>query len=82
MTNLRGIDVLSVTQYEIEMSYFGLGLCSLRERDFKLISSSSTFVLPHFMSSPRKEEMESVGGGSSCICVVSVSVCNVNQIYL
>ena len=29
MTNLRTINVLSVTQYEEEMSRFHLGLCSL-----------------------------------------------------
>ena len=56
----------------------GLACVALRVIDFKWIQSSSTFVLPHFMSSLRKEEMESAGGGSSCICVMSASVCNVN----
>ena len=78
MSDLRTIDVLSVTQYEEEMPRFLLGLCSLRAASFKWIPCSSTFVLAYFMSSPRKEEMESAGWGSSCICVVSVSVCNVN----
>ena len=78
ITNLRGIHVFSDMQYEEEMSRFQLGLCSLKAIGFKWIPSSCTFVLPHFMSSPRKDEMESPDGGSSCICVVSVSVCNVN----
>ena len=76
MTNLRGIYVLSVMQYEEEMSRFRLGLCSLGAKGFKWIPSSSTFVLPYFVSNPRKEEMESAG--SFCICLVSVSVCNVS----
>ena len=52
MTNLRGIHVLSVMQYEEEISRFHLGL---RATDFKWIPSSSTFVLPYFMSSHCKE---------------------------
>ena len=35
MTNLKGIHVLSVTQYEEEMSRFRLGLCRLRTAGFK-----------------------------------------------
>ena len=35
MANLRGVHVLSVTQYEEEMSRFRLGLCSLRAKGFK-----------------------------------------------
>ena len=57
MTNLRGIHVLLVTQYE-EVSRSRLGSCSLRATDFKWILSSSTFVLPYFMSSSCKEQIE------------------------
>ena len=74
MTNLRGIHVLSVMQYEEEMSRFRLGLSNLRAADFKWIPSCSTFALAHFMSSPRKEEMESGGGGPSSICVSCLSL--------
>ena len=35
MTDLRTTHVLSVTQYEEEMSRFLLGLCSLRATGFK-----------------------------------------------
>ena len=65
MTNLRATHVVSVTQYEEEVSHFSLGVCSLRAKDFKSIPSSSTFVLLHFISS---------GGGAvlSCICVMPV----------
>ena len=56
MTNLRATHVVSVTQYEEEVSHFSLGVCSLRAKDFKSIPSSSTFVLLHFISS---------GGGPS-----------------
>ena len=84
MTNLRATHVVSVTQYEEEVSHFSLGVCSLRAKDFKSIPSSSTFVLLHFISSG-----EGGGGGRpivylchacplSCICVMPVSVSNVN----
>ena len=35
MATLRGVHVLSVTQYEEKISRFRLGLCSLRAKGFK-----------------------------------------------
>ena len=61
MTSLRDIHVLSVSQFEEEMSSFRLGLRRLRATGFKWIPSSSTFALSRFKSSRRKEEMESTG---------------------
>ena len=78
ITNLRSIHVLSVTQYEDEMSHFCLGLYSLRPTKLNGFPSSLRSCCLTSCQVPRKEEIKSAGGESSYFCVVSASVCSVN----
>ena len=78
MTNLRGIHVLSVRKHKEEMSL----LCDLRAKGFKWIPSSSTFVLPHFMSIPTKKRWNPLAGDRLVfVSFLSVSVMQIEYTY-
>ena len=73
MANLRGVHVLSVTQYEEEMSRFRLGLCSLRVKGFSTAPLRLCYLSLYEV--PRKQEIEIAGDcpvSLSCMCRVSV----------